>query len=144
MGDGFEALPRVLPPPTRRGLLLIDPSYEMKSDYAKALAALREALTRFADGMVMIWIPQVQIVEAAQLPKRLKAASAGLAKKGWLHARLNVCGSRGHGWGLLGSSVFVVNPPHTLAPLLRQTLPWLVQQLGQDPHAGFQLEEAGR
>ena len=142
MSDGFAAIERVLPPPTRRGLLLIDPSYELKSDYAKTLVALREALARFADGMVMIWLPQVQLIEATQLPKRLTAATPGVAKKGWLLARLSARGSRSDGFGLLGSSVFVVNPPHTLAPMLRTTLPWLVQRLGQDEHAGWQVEAA--
>jgi 23S rRNA (adenine2030-N6)-methyltransferase len=142
MADGFASLARVLPPPTRRGLLLIDPSYELKSDYAKTLVALREALTRFADGLVMVWLPQVQLIEATQLPKRLKAAASGVAKKGWLLARLTVRGSRGDGFGLLGSSVFVVNPPHTLAPLLRTTLPWLAGRLGQDEHAGWQVDSS--
>ena len=47
MSDGFTALRSQLPPPTRRGVLLIDPSYEIKTDYARTLAALREALQRF-------------------------------------------------------------------------------------------------
>ena len=56
--DGFTVLKSQLPPPTRRGLLLIDPSYEVKTDYVRVLAALREALTRFAECTVMIWLPQ--------------------------------------------------------------------------------------
>jgi 23S rRNA (adenine2030-N6)-methyltransferase len=54
-----------LPPPTRRGVLLIDPSYEIKTDYTRVLAALREALTRFAECTVVIWLPQLQLLEAA-------------------------------------------------------------------------------
>jgi hypothetical protein len=69
-----------LPPPTRRGLLLIDPPYEIKTDYIRVLAALREALTRFAECTVMIWLPQLQLLEAAKLPQRLKAAATAGAQ----------------------------------------------------------------
>jgi 23S rRNA (adenine2030-N6)-methyltransferase len=140
MRDGFGALKSQLPPPTRRGLVLVDPSYEIKTDYARVLAALREALERFADGTVMIWLPQLQLLEAAQLPQRLKAAAAP-AKKGWLHARLTVAQADARGFGMLGSSVFVVNPPHTLAAALRPVLPWLAQVLDQTGgHASSALD----
>jgi len=138
LADGYASLKSVLPPPTRRGLTLIDPPYELKTDYAKALGALREALTRFPEGMVMVWLPQVQLVEAAQLPQRLKAAAQAQAKKGWLLARLTVAKGDERGFGLLGSSVFVVNPPHTLNGLLQPVLPWLAQELAQfDGAKGF-------
>jgi 23S rRNA (adenine2030-N6)-methyltransferase len=130
MSDGFAALKRELPPPTRRGVVLIDPPYELKTDYAKVLAAVREALTRFADGTVIVWLPHLQLLEAAQLPQRLKNAAAP-AKKGWLHASLVVGAGDARGFGLLGSSVIVINPPHTLQPALRGSLPWLAQVLGQ-------------
>lgn len=141
MSDGFAALKRELPPPTRRGLLLIDPPYEVKTDYPKVLAAVREALTRFADGTVIVWLPQLQLLEAAQLPQRLKAAAAP-AKKGWLHAQLTVAAPAPGGFGLLGSSVFVVNPPHTLKPALAAVLPWLAKALAQFDGAQSRLDSA--
>ena len=144
MADGFTSLAKQLPPPTRRGLVVIDPSYEIKTDYPRTLAALRDVLERFADAVVLIWLPQLQLIEAAQLPQRLKASAKTGAKKGWLHARLTVRGAipGERGFGMLGSSVFVANPPHTLAATLRETLPWLVQVLGQDEHAAQVVEVA--
>ena len=142
LGDGFAALKSQLPPPTRRGVVLIDPPYEIKTDYARVLAAVREALERFAEGIVMVWMPQLQLLEAAQLPQRLKASAEGVAKKGWLHARLTVARAGEGGFGMLGSSVFVANPPHTLAPALRQALPFLAEVLAQDA-SGHALEESG-
>ena len=130
-GDGFEALKSVLPPPTRRGVVLIDPPYEIKTDYARVLGALREALERFAEAVVIVWLPQLQLVEAARLPKRLKATADAQAKKGWLHARLTVAQADARGFGMLGSSVFVANPPHTLHATLAPLLPWLAQALAQ-------------
>ena len=142
MDDGFAAIARELPPPTRRGVLLIDPPYELRADYAKVLAGLRDALARFADGVVIVWLPQLQLLEAARLPQRLKAAAAP-AKKGWLLARLSVARGDARGFGLLGSSVFVANPPHTLAPLLRELLPWLAAELSQCERPQWALETGG-
>ena len=133
--DGFTVMRAQLPPPTRRGVLLIDPSYEIKTDYVRVLAALREALTRFAECTVMIWLPQLQLLEAAKLPQRLKATAATQAPKGWLLARLSVQHPGERGYGMLGSLVFVANPPHTLAPALRKALPYLVRHLAVDEDA---------
>lgn len=135
--DGFAAIRRHLPPPTRRGVLLLDPPYELKSDYVRVLAAVREALERFAECVVIIWLPQVQLVEAAQLPQRLKAAAAAGAKKGWLHARLTVARADARGFGMVGSSVVVVNPPHTLKAELAPVLPYLAQHLRQAEGEGL-------
>src|SRR5207253_9485817 len=99
-----------LPPSTRRGVVLMDPSYEGHGDYGRVVATLRDALHRFAEGVYIVWYPQVQKLEAAQLPKRLE----GLAPKGWLHARLTVQHPDAQGFGLAGSGVFVINPPYTL------------------------------
>jgi 23S rRNA (adenine2030-N6)-methyltransferase len=129
LGDGYAALKSQLPPPTRRGVVLIDPPYELKTDYARTLAALREALERFADGTVIVWMPQLQRLESRQLPQRLKASAQAKAKKGWLLAGLTVAQGDERGFGLIGSSVLVVNPPHTLAAELRGCLPMLAQAL---------------
>jgi len=142
MTDGFASLKTHLPPPTRRGVVLIDPSYEMKTDYARTLLALREVLERFAEAVVVIWLPQLQLLEAAQLPQRLKASADKLGKKGWLHARLTVAEADARGYGMLGSSVFIANPPHTLVAELRPAVAWLAQTLGQFKGAHGMVEAA--
>ena len=142
MTDGFAALKSQLPPPTRRGVVLIDPSYEIKADYARVLAALREALSRFPEAVVIIWLPQLQLLEATQLPQRLKASADKDAKKGWLMARLTVAQADERGFGMLGSNVFVANPPHTLIGALQPALPWLAQALGQYAGAQSQLDRS--
>ncbi len=134
--DGFTGLRSQLPPPTRRGAVLVDPSYEGNADYAKVVATLRDALARFADGIYVVWYPQVAKVEAAELPRRL----AALAPKGWLHARLTVQEPDARGFGLAGSGVFVLNPPHTLHRTLASTLPYLVDVLAQYPGANFLID----
>jgi 23S rRNA (adenine2030-N6)-methyltransferase len=135
-GDGFVGLRAQVPPPSRRAAVLIDPSYEGNGDYAKVVASLREAVARFAEGIYVVWYPQVSKVEAAQLPRRL----AALAPKAWLHARLSVQEPDAQGFGLAGSGVFVLNPPHTLHATLAATLPYLVDVLGRYPGANFLID----
>jgi 23S rRNA (adenine2030-N6)-methyltransferase len=135
--DGFDGLKGQVPPSTKRGLVLIDPSYEGNGDYGRVVVSLRDALTRFADGIYMVWYPQVTKLEAAQLPKRLEA----LAPKGWLHARLTVQQPDSLGFGLAGSGVFVINPPFTLHGELAAILPYLTDVLGQYDGANYLLEQ---
>jgi 23S rRNA (adenine2030-N6)-methyltransferase len=142
LGDGYASLKSQLPPTTRRGVVLIDPPYEIKTDYVRVLGALREALERFPECIVIIWLPQLQLVEAAQLPQRLKAAADAGAKKGWLHARLTVAQADERGFGMLGSSVFIANPPHTLHDELQPVLPFLAQTLAQFDGARSALERS--
>ena len=135
--DGFVALKGQLPPPSRRGVVLVDPSYEGHADYGKVVAMLREAVPRFAEGTYMVWYPQVQKLEATRLPKRLQA----LAPKGWLHARLTVQRPDSQGFGLAGSGVFIINPPFTLHDELLTILPYLTEVLGQYDGANYLLEQ---
>ena len=141
MSDGFAALPKELPPPSRRGVVLIDPSYEIKSDYAKVLAAVRETLQKFASAVVLVWLPQLRTLESQQLPQRLQNTAAKAAPKGWLHARLTVTATDERGYGLTGSSMFVINPPHGLHDTLKDLLPFLVETLGRFDGANFLLEQ---
>jgi len=135
--DGFAGLKSQLPPTPRRAVMLMDPSYELVGDYGKTVAALRDAVARFAEGTYMVWYPQVSRVEAVQLPKRLMA----LAPKGWLHVRMTVAQHDGHGFGLSGSGMFIINPPWTLHTTLASVMPWLTQTLAQFDGASYLIEE---
>jgi len=141
MADGFAGLVRELPPPSRRGVVLIDPSYELKPDYGKVVAAVREIMTRFAQAVVIVWYPLVQLVEAVQLPKRLRTAAAS-APKGWLDAQIQVQAANDRGFGMMGSGVFVINPPHPMKPMLDEALPVLAQRLAQIERPRWQVEAA--
>ena len=137
--DGFEGLKALLPPPPRRALVLIDPSYEDKRDYPRVVATLRDALGRFATGCYAIWYPQVQRREPAEMARRLER-QPGLR---WVHATLTVRSPSTDGLGLHGSGVFVVNPPWTLERALRIALPWLADVLAQDTGAAWSIAASG-
>lgn len=134
--DGFESLRALLPPPTRRGLVLMDPSYEGDADYGRVVASLREALQRFPDAVVLVWYPIVQKVQARQLPRRLQ----GVAPKSWLDASLVVAPADDRGFGLMGSGMFVINPPWPLEDELRVLLPWLAPVLSQIDDPAWKVE----
>lgn len=135
-GDGFVGLRALLPPPSRRGLALIDPSYEDKSDYQRVVAALRDALVRFATGIYAVWYPIVKRRESRDFAERLKRA----AENNWLDVSLTVKAPPEDGYGLYGSGMFVFNAPWTLPKMLAGVMPYLVEVLGQDANAGFSLE----
>lgn len=135
--NGFEGLKSQVPPSSRRAVVLMDPSYEGHGDYSKVIASLREAITRFPEGVYMVWYPQVSKLEAAQLPRRLE----GLAPKGWLHARLTVQQPDSQGFGLAGSGMFILNPPYTLHDQLLTVLPYLTEVLAQYDGANYLLEQ---
>ncbi len=137
--DGFEGLKRLLPPPTRRGIVLIDPSYEDKRDYRHTLQAVRDGLERFASGCFAVWYPLVQRVQAHEMARALERLPVE-----WLHATLTVRKPSADGLGLHGSGMFIVNPPWTLHEELRAALPWLTKTLAQDEHARHTLEASGQ
>ncbi len=122
--DGFAGMKALLPPPPRRGLVLIDPAYEDKRDYLQVVTAVKEGLQRFATGTFMVWYPLLQKNESIALAGKLKKLAPD-----WLNATLTVQAPAPDGPGMHGSGVFLVNPPWTLAAALKETLPWLVDVL---------------
>ncbi len=135
-GDGFAGLKAILPPPPRRALVLIDPSYETRDDYANVVKGLQEALKRFATGTYAVWYPHLNKLESRKLPDKLKRLGAA----NWLHVTLEVKAPAGDGFGMNGSGMFIINPPWTLEKKLHETLPKLTQLLAQDDSAKFTLE----
>ena len=134
--DGFAGLKALLPPPSRRGLVLVDPSYEDKDDYRKVKVALEDAQKRFATGTYAIWYPVLGRLESQQLPERLKRVAASE----WLNVTLTVAGPAAQEQGLRSSGIFIINPPWTLEATLKDVMPWLTQVLAQDDGARFVLQ----
>lgn len=136
--DSFTRLKGLLPPPSRRGLVLIDPSYEDKQDYRYLEVAMEEALQRFATGCYAIWYPVLSRRESAALPDRLKKI-ATTHKRSWLHTELRVENAPGER-RLQASGMFIINPPWTLEKNLVQALPTLTKALGINGGGQFLLK----
>lgn len=134
--DGFAGLKAVLPPPVRRAVVLMDPPYEDKRDYAKVVAALQAAHRRFATGCYVLWYPCLSREESVGLPQALQKAFPTQ----YLQAELHVHAPRADGFGMHGSGLWVINPPFVLDDILRRCLPVLLRCLRQDDAARYVLQ----
>lgn len=137
--DGFEALPAFLPPPERRGLVLIDPPFEegtatRKLDFERMVEAARKAVRRWPGGTYVFWRPLKDLGAVEEFDDALGAMlieEGGLSPEKLLVADLWV---RPIGPGPLGGAgVMIVNPPYGLAEHLRVALPWLSNLMDQTP-----------
>ena len=147
--DGFEGVKKFLPPPNKRALLLCDPSYELKNDYARVLDMIEDSMRRFPTGVYAVWYPIIPRPEAHDMPRRLKSL-AMKASKSWLHASLTVKSSKvssaatgSQRPGLPASGMFLINPPHTLKASMQKALPQMAELLAQDRNATHALESGG-
>lgn len=134
--DGFTGINAFLPPPTRRGVVLIDPPYEVKTDYRTVVTMLKESLRRFTTGTFIVWYPRLHSMASRELPEKLKR----LPISSWLNVSLDVRTPAEDGFGMYGSGVFIINPPWTLPEVLKKVMPYLAEVLRIDDGAGYQLE----
>ncbi len=125
--DGLALLVARMPPPERRAVVLVDPSYEVKTDLAAAARTLARAHRRFATGVYILWYP---VIERART-EELVAALAATGMRALL--RLELCASAdAPGRGMTGSGLIVVNPPWRLPEVGPDGLAWLAARLGAE------------
>lgn len=134
--DGFTALKALLPPPSKRAVVLIDPPYEEKQDYQRVTKIIADCLLRFASGTYLVWYPLLTRPEPLQMVASLKH----LKPKNWLNIAMAVQQPSTDGFGMFGSGLFIVNPPWTLPDTLRQVMQNLTNILALDDTAHFTLE----
>ncbi|MDO4640232.1 MAG: 23S rRNA (adenine(2030)-N(6))-methyltransferase RlmJ [Neisseria sp.] len=134
--NGYQGLIALLPPPTRRAVVLIDPPYEEKQDYERVVETLKNAKKRFAEGCYLVWYPCLSREESRKLPVALKK----LSPENYLCAELHVHHPRADGFGMHGSGMFIINPPYLLTQQLAASLPTLKSLLQQDEGARFELD----
>jgi 23S rRNA (adenine2030-N6)-methyltransferase len=135
--DGFAGLKGLLPPPSRRGLCLIDPPYEIKDDYVRLPETLSGALRRFPRGLYIAWYPLLRNPPAArapELPARLMELYRGNRCRVELYT-----GASPSPRGMYGSGLVIYNPPWTLKTALEESLPLLGRLIGTGPE-GWLLE----
>lgn len=113
--DGWKALPGLVPPPERRGVVLIDPPFEQPEDWKRTADALLATLARWPSGTVAVWYPLKATAEAAGLEHRVQAAAATKVLR--VNFRL-----RSDGPGLLGCGLLIANPPYGLGARLEREL----------------------
>ena len=134
--DGFSGLKALLPPPPRRAVVLIDPPYELKDDYAHVVSALQNALRRFSNGTYLVWYPLLSRSEAQRLPQKLAALAVPS-----LRVELKVENPKGE-FGMFGSGMFVINPPWVLQEQVQSLLTHFQAILGKPGEACCVLSES--
>lgn len=118
--DGYQQLRSQLPPQSRRGLILIDPPYEMKTDYQDVVKGVQEGYRRFATGTYAIWYPVVMRQQIKRMVKEFQAT--GIRKI--LQIELAVRPDSDQR-GMTASGMIVINPPWKLESQMKAVLPWL-------------------
>lgn len=122
--DGYQQLKSRLPPASRRGLILIDPPYELKTDYQSVVDGIKEGHKRFATGTYALWYPVV----LRQQIKRMIATLEATGIRRILQIELAVLpDSDRH--GMTASGMIVINPPWKLESQMAGLLPWLHKKL---------------
>lgn len=127
--DGYAALKALLPPPERRGLVLIDPPFERGDEFPRVARALAQALRRFATGVYALWYPLKDEAAVAVL----RAAVAAIASRA-IDLELSLADPL-PAEGLHACGLIVVNPPWTFDDAMKPALPWLARRLGHDTRA---------
>lgn len=125
--DGLKLLVARLPPPQRRGLALVDPSYEIKTDYETVGDALVRACRRFANGTYLLWYPVIHRPTTEAMLGRI--AASGIRRQYRIELAMVPDGSRR---GMTASGLLLVNPPWTLPAAASAGLGWLGRALGAE------------
>jgi 23S rRNA (adenine2030-N6)-methyltransferase len=114
-----------LPPPERRGLILIDPPYEQRDEAQRAVRMLGQGIRRFATGCYILWYP----LKADDTAATVCDGARALRRPGTLQVELRVREPFAAG-GLAGSGIIVVNPPWQLDDDMKLIAPALAERLG--------------
>lgn len=114
--DGIASLTALLPPQEKRGLIFIDPSFEIKDEYKHIPAAIKKAFSRFSNGVFCLWYPVVNKRFTNQLIRGMKDIGA----KNALRIEFNLTMAPQN--GMSGCGLWIINPPFTLEDELKSVL----------------------
>ena len=158
--NGYTVLKSVLPPRERRGVVLIDPPFEIDDEFGRLVRALKDGIRRFATGIYIVWYPVKDKSAVARFKREIVALGipkvlnlelevggvepSGAAKKSVApDKKTGVEGAHtvnARGPGLSAAGLLIVNPPFPLLPVLEQVMPELQKVLARGRGAGYRLE----
>ena len=122
--DGLDGIKALLPPASRRGLILIDPSYEIKSDYDQVVDSVVNAYRKFSHGIYAVWYPVVD-------RRKIDKLESNIVKSGIKNIQRFELGLSADSLerGMTAAGMIVINPPWKLFDKMSCLLPRLAQQL---------------
>ena len=133
--DGLAGIIANMPPKERRGYVLIDPSYEIKSDYEAVVETLEKSVKRFATGTYALWYPVVHRTTIKKLERDL--IKTGIKNIQLYELALETDSGEK---GMTASGMIVINPPWTLKREMQASLPFLAKNLGIDGKGFYRIE----
>jgi 23S rRNA (adenine2030-N6)-methyltransferase len=121
-GDGFTRAIKLMPPPSRRGLVLLDPPFESPDDFSNLAGALRDGYRKFATGIYLAWYPIKSQAEADAFTGEVLAA--GMAKAMVIDASVPALEGKLGRAGLL-----IINPPYGFEASMKASAALLAPRL---------------
>jgi 23S rRNA (adenine2030-N6)-methyltransferase len=140
--DGYIAVKAQLPPPERRGLILIDPPFEEPGEMVRMTDALAEGLKRFQSGIYLLWYPIKEEKPIQRFHRAVVAAGNAANMPTPLCVELFLRPPRNPNL-LNGAGLLIVNPPFTLETQLTGILPELATRLAEAGKGSFRVEQIG-
>lgn len=125
--NGFDGLLRLLPTKSRRTIVLVDPSYEVKSDYQHVVDTIQQAWKKSPQTMFLLWYPVVDRSYVDKMERRFKQS----AVKNVQLFEMGIADSI-PGGGMNASGMIIVNPPWVLADRFKEIMPTVSAQLAGD------------
>jgi 23S rRNA (adenine2030-N6)-methyltransferase len=122
--DGYQAISALIPPTQKRAVILIDPSYEIKSDYQQAVKTIAEIYKRMPTAQILFWYPVVQ----RSTTEKMIAALIRTGVKDLWRFELGVAPDNDN-FGMTAAGMLVINPPWTLPAQIKSCLPLLQMKL---------------
>lgn len=133
--DGFEGLGGLVPPHEKRGLVLIDPAFEVKGEFGNLKQVIINAWNKWPTGIYAIWYPVQRNQPVPEFHYELR--SAGI-KKIFIH-EISVIPDTAPN-RLSGSGMLIINPPWKFDLQIKNVLEWLVLRLERGSHAPIRCE----
>jgi 23S rRNA (adenine2030-N6)-methyltransferase len=131
-GDGYERLPALLPPPERRGLVLMDPPYEAADEFVRVADALEKAWRRFSTGIFLLWYPIKSKAAADAFCGEIFARGIEKALRLEIDAGRETDAPKER---LSAAGLLVVNPPYGFENEMHMAASLLAPRLGRTPGA---------
>ncbi|MCL1142808.1 23S rRNA (adenine(2030)-N(6))-methyltransferase RlmJ [Shewanella gaetbuli] len=135
-GDGLKGLIAAVPPLERRAVILIDPSYEIKSDYIDVANTIIKAHKKFATGVFMLWYPVVKREQTEAMLNLLK--NSGIKKQLRIEQAIHADSDE---FGMTAAGLWIINPPWQIDELATEALTYLEPLLSHaDGHVKVEWE----
>lgn len=133
--DGLEGLLALLPPRSRRALVLIDPSYELKTEYQQVVDTLILAHRKFASGIYALWYPVIERPRLEEFVRQIQQSGIRNIQRFELAVTADTAAR-----GMTGAGLLVINPPWLLMQSMKVLLPVLLAHLARDSQAFYRAE----